>query len=712
VAGRLRGLIVVAALAALAGCGSSPATQGISVHVDTNPFRISVLDNGKTVVSEDKVARLRYAISPTNDEFTLTKVLSSKGTPSSGAVYRVATTEPGRTATVSVATTPTGASISVSLSPTTNVMAVYDAFDTGPDEHFLGGGEKGNQVDLRGQILPIQVGYLCSSIPIPFFASSAGWGLRIASQHTGALAFPGSTGGSGCQVAQSLPCSFSPLTDRAEVCLQGSQLTERIYVGSLQQSLDDYQAETGEPAVPPPSELELIKWRDVVNGPADVLEDVTRLQAARIPIGWVLVDNPWESCPNGGLAFDETTFPDPAGLISAVHARGVKFMLWVSPRATCPGGYPGATLGEPPVLDLRNPAVVSEYQARIRKLVALGIDGVKADRGDENDLTPVSQTLTNDYPLLFAKAVMDALPKGAAAIFRAGTVGSQSVVPGIWAGDQPQEYVGLQRAIVSAQTAAMSGFPTWGSDVGGYAGPPYDDAELFVRWAQLGAVSPVMEVGGMGTNATPWLLGPAAMSGLRAAATLHYELFPTFYSLLTRHQPVIRPLAFAYPNDPTAWSTNYEFLVGPDLLAAPVTGQGGTPSVYLPAGTWVDLYTGASVRGGNSFTRATPLDQFPFYVRAGTVVPFNLRASFGSWWGVDELTHAGRAGFLATNGATLALRGQPANVQIFVPAARRPAHVTIGGEAVQWRWNSGPLPGVVVRLHGPVVTGHIALSNT
>ena len=276
------------------------------------------------------------------------------------------------------------------------------------------------------------------------------------------------------------------------MCLQGATLDEHLYVGSLQQSLDDYETETGVPIVPPQSQLELIKWRDVVNGPGQVLEDVHRLQAAKIPIGWVLLDNPWEAC-NGQLTFDPSTFPNPGGLISAVHRLGVKFMLWVSPRATCADGYPGKPLGEPghQILDLRDPAVVAEYQRRIRELVALGVDGVKADRGDENDLSGVDPELTNDYPLLFGQAVMGALPKGAAAIFRAATVGSQSVVPGIWAGDQPQDYVGLQRAIVSAQTAAMSGFPTWGSDVGGYAGPPFDDAELFVRWAQLGAVSPV-----------------------------------------------------------------------------------------------------------------------------------------------------------------------------------------------------------------------------
>jgi alpha-D-xyloside xylohydrolase len=494
------------------------------------------------------------------------------------------------------------------------------------------------------------------------------------------------------------------------VCEQSATLDEHIYVGNLSQTLGDYEAETGRPTVPPSSELALIKWRDVVSGPADVLDDVDRLQAAKIPIGWVLLDNPWESC-NGQLTFDPNRIPDPAGLIKTVHGKGVRFMLWVSPLATCPDGYAAPPIGgSHPVLDLRDPAVVSEFQNRIKALVGLGIDGVKADRGDENDLSDLGPTLTNDYPLLFQRAVMGALPKGDAAIFRAATVGSQSVVPGLWAGDQPQQYVGLQRAVVSGLSASMSGFTTWGSDVGGYATPPFDDAELFVRWAQLGAISPVMEVGGSGPNATPWVLGQPAMDGLRAAAVLHYELFPYLYGLLQARQPVLRPLGFGFPSDAGSWAATYEMLVGPDLLAAPVTGPGTTPFVYLPPGRWVDLYAGASVAGSRSFNRPTSLDQFPLYARAGSVIPFNLRTATGSWWGVNELTHPGRAGFLVTNGARIDLTGQPRDVQLFVPAPRRPARVTLAGKPVAWTWNPGPLPGAVIRVHGPAIQGAVVAS--
>jgi alpha-D-xyloside xylohydrolase len=133
--------------------------------------------------------------------------------------------------------------------------------------------------------------------------------------------------------------------------------------------------------------------------------------------------------------------------------------------------------------------------------------------------------------------------------------------------------------------------------------------------------------------------------------------------------------------------------------------------VYLPAGKWFDLYTGGRVEGGRSFTRDTPLTQFPLYVRDGSVLPFNLRTATGSLWDVDEQVHTGRAGFLAANGAKVALTRQPRDVQLFVPAPRRPAKVTLGGRRVAWTWSDGPLPGAVIRLRGPAIRGRIVLSG-
>ena len=704
---RLRLLTVCALLVAVAaGCGSGAQASGVTLKVDKKPFRVTLLRDGKVVVAQDSGARLRYQITGTGEQYHLTNVISAKG-----STYTVATNEPGRTAVVTVATRSSGLALSLTLRPASGVQQVYDAFDVAPSDHFLGGGTNGDRVDLHGQIVAEKVSYQCAYIAAPFFASSAGWGLRLATQNVSALAFPGSPGGAGCAYGSEDQCGFPPLPDRAEVCVQGARLDEQLYTGSPTDVLAAYQRDTGPPLAPPISQYALMKWRDVVSGPDEILEDVSRLRAEGIPIGWVILDNPWETCV-GSLTFDTNRIPDPAGLIKTLHAQHIKLMLWISPKVTCPaGGYQPSELigsGAAAVINFSNGVAVGHFQAKLRALVALGIDGVKGDRGDEVDLEPRGAAAQNAYAVQYATASMAALPKGAAAIFRAGYTGEQRVLPAVWGGDQPGDWVGLQRAIRGAATASMSGFPVWGSDVGGYASAGVT-AEVFARWAGLGAVSPVMEVGGIGGNATPWVFGAPAMRALRNAAVLHYELFPYLYALGKAGLPALRPLGYGYPSDSGSWSADLELLVGDDLLAAPVTGPGESPSVYLPPGTWFDLTTGASVVGGTTFTRPTAIDVLPLYVRAGAVIPFNLRTPTNAWWGTDELTHQGRVGFLATSGAKLALTGQPHDVQLFIPAAVKPSSVTIGGKAVAFTWVASPLAGAVVRLHGPTVTGAIAL---
>ena len=195
-----------------------------------------------------------------------------------------------------------------------------------------------------------------------------------------------------------------------------------------------------------------------------------------------------------------------------------------------------------------------------------------------------------------------------------------------------------------------------------------------------------MEVGGDGPNSTPWTLGAdgdgRAAGGGRSSTTSSSR---TSTGCSQRTSPCSGRSGTAIPTTRRSWSANYEFLVGPDLLAAPVTGPGTTPSVYLPPGSWVDLYTGATVQGRRAVVHAADAARRSSRsTRApGAVVPFNLRTATGSWWGVDELDASRAApGFLATNGAQLDLTGQPHDVQIFVPPPRRPRRVTIGGHPV------------------------------
>ena len=230
--------------------------------------------------------------------------------------------------------------------------------------------------------------------------------------------------------------------------------------------------DTGKPAVPPPSELALIKWRDVVDGPAQVLEDVTRLRAADVPLGWVLVDNPWETCI-GTLTFDPTRFPDPAGLIRQVHALGVQLhALGLAEDAAAPSATRRSCSAIRPTSSCstcgsRRSSRSSSAARQARRARRRRRQGRPRRRGRPRGRWP-DPAERLPAPLRARRHGRAAARR--AAIFRAGDGRLAGGRAGAL-GRRPAERAASACSARSspAQTAAMSGFPTWGSDVGGYS---------------------------------------------------------------------------------------------------------------------------------------------------------------------------------------------------------------------------------------------------
>lgn len=731
-------LLLAAVVLTLAGGGRADAL------VSHHPFRLSF----RTATG----GRFAYRLA----DGSLHQLGAVTSTRRNGAAteYRVATDESARVAVVDVSPTRTGARVSFSLKPATHVVETTVAFAGHAGEHFLGGGERDQSLDLAGQSLPIKASAACATpMPAPFYVSSRGYGLALRTTAVASMAFAGSNLSDMCFEAGT-PCKLTPRLRDAQVCVKAARLTYDLYLGAPEQVVSDYVRSVGTPVVPPPSALELIKWRDSVSGADPLLHDIDRLKSSGIPIGWELLDNPWETggCL-GALTFD-SAFGDPRTLVHEIHARGVKLMLWISPlvRRDCPKlpQYPPGSLvgsqGTASTIDLTNRTASAAFEAGLRKLIALGVDGFKADRGEETDLERVrlaggaGVVLHNEYPLLYARAVasaVEAAGKGSSfiSLFHAASPGSAAVpATAFWGGDQPGSFRGIREAIHAGLSAGIVGDSVWGSDIGGYY--PTDSAETFVRWAQLGAVSPIFEVGGQGENATFWNYGPATVDLFRSAAILHYELFPYLYSLIRDAHatgiPVLRPPALEYPAIPVFWTNDYELLVGRDLLAAPVVQPAPTPSpVDLPPGSWVHLATGKARRGPAALSGIHPLSELPLYLRVGAVIPFAARtpAIWPSAWPVDALQLAGRGGWLyapgsgASDAATpefgsfhatvkgrtiaISLHGAPRETQVELVGvdvastslgAASASDAALQAAAQGWESTQTPFPGVVLKL--------------
>ncbi|HVH52363.1 MAG TPA: TIM-barrel domain-containing protein, partial [Gaiellaceae bacterium] len=430
---RLR-LTTIAVLAIASACGGATdahgaTTPGLSWSAAPSPFRLAFSVGGAPLLSEAALfsgpnARLGYRLID-GSPHAATSLLDSTSIPD-GIEYRVATDESGRTALVDVTRTVTGARVSFTLDPATGVKSTSESFAASGIEHYLGGGEQPGPLDLRGRSLAIKASYACQhTMPAPFYVSSTGYGISLRTTAIASIAFPGASLADACDGGVEPTCPLTPGLAIVQLCAKTASLAYDVFAGTPEQVVSAYTATVGRPLLPPPDQFELIKWRDVYTGAALVLEDADKLHALDIPIGWVELDNPWESrACYGSMTFDASQFPDPAGMIAGLHQRNVKLMIWISPlvrKEYCPPSttYAQSTLfdsgGSAYTIDLTDQTALSTFEARLQSLLAMGVDGFKADRGEEIDLEGKTLAggsgvaLHNLYPLLYAQAVADVI---------------------------------------------------------------------------------------------------------------------------------------------------------------------------------------------------------------------------------------------------------------------------------------------------------------
>jgi len=233
---------------------------------------------------------------------------------------------------------------------------------------------------------------------------------------------------------------------------------------------------------------------------------------------------------------------------------------------------------------------------------------------------------------------------------RSGFTGTQAF-PGCWAGDNAPNFGdenGMPGVIVAGLSAAMSGYSIWGHDVGGYLNGNFSAvsrANLFMRWAQFGCFSPILQMhrqvkkrqgdpDAAALGQYPWGYGREAEENYRFYAVLHTRLFPYIYSYAKEANekglPIIRPLVLLDQDDPETHGVEHTYRFGNEFLVAPVirptpAGEATEREFYLPRGTWRDYWTGEGHAGGSEVRwRSADQKRFPLFVRTGAIVPMLL----------------------------------------------------------------------------------------
>ncbi len=464
---------------------------------------------------------------------------------------------------------------------------------------------------------------------------------------------------------------------------------------------------TGFPALLPEWGYGFWKSRDVYEHRDDVVAEHAGFRRHGIPLDAIVIDSPWATQYNT-WEFNEHQFPDARAMVSMLRADGVRTVVWVTPwvnldsrdgqippqpeserlYAVPAPNYEAAAaaghfvregdapfvaqwwMGTGSPVDFTSLAAEAWWRKSAKRLLALGVEGIKADDG-EGYYIPDHVTLADGrtgaqaawalgglYRESMQRALDEAHPGTGVLFGRCGWTGQQAT--GLtWAGDQASDFWSLRVLLVSALSGACSGFSNFSHDLGGYLGhrlvercPP----ELLLRWVQFGCFTPLMHAHGRMPQ-EPWHYGERVLDLYRGYVLLHEQLVPYVRAAARTAAetglPIIRPLCLIDPDDARGWSITDAYGYGPSLWVAPVVDDGARErEVALPRGDWIETWSGRRVRGGGEVEVAAPLHRIPVWVRDGSLVvtyraeevrsglahvPESRRSIVATLWGTPRL---------------------------------------------------------------------------
>lgn len=528
-------------------------------------------------------------------------------------------------------------------------------FETGPEGEygFLLSGNYRNKlrlsingqqiIDLRNMWLPL----------------SAGAKLHLAA-HTTYKAIA-ETGGD-TKLAVRIPSNT--MTFRSQV---GDAIDYYFFYGPTPaRVVAEYREFTGGAPLLPKWAYGFWQCRERYSSQQQILDTATEFRKRKIPVDVLVQDwQYWGKYGWNAMRFDESAYPNPAEMMSALHREDFHLIISVWAkfgaetqvdkefvaknlvlRTAASNGEPGEAKEHENWADLFNPQAQKMFWSDIdRNLFSAGVDGWWLD-ASEPEGDPLKEDTTflgpgkgvrNAFPLFETSAVYrgqraTSENKRVVILSRSAYTGEQRNGTISWSGDISANWETLRRQIPAGLSFGMSGFPYWTTDVGGFFRPAdqYTSTayhELLIRWFQFGAFCPIFRIHGFHSETEIWNYGPDVEKVLREYDELRYRLLPYIYSaawgVTDRGEIVMRALPFAYPQDTSVRQVSDQFLFGDSLLVNPVTEPNATSRrVVLPKGdNWVDFWTGQTYRGGQTITMDAPLDRMPILVKEGSIVP-------------------------------------------------------------------------------------------
>jgi alpha-D-xyloside xylohydrolase len=519
----------------------------------------------------------------------------------------------------------------------------------GKDEHLWGTGERFNGTNQRGRLVRIwAIDRWCqtegnSYVPIPFVVSSGGWAILLNRYESSEMDL-GST---------------SP--EYWRISLDYAPLDVYLFLDAGPAAiLDKLGALTGRAPLPAEWTLGVHVCRHgrlrEFSTREGVMNMVRAMDEHRLPWSSVILE--------GWRAFDASTHDELKSLVAELHARGKKVLVKdACGRLWDPSGWgampdylvrsaDGATSIEESAsynpedapnrrassyLDLTNPAAVRWWTESVwgRLVGEFGVDGAKIDFCEQfpeweslrfaDGRSP--RGMHHLYPVLYNTMMYRLFaklrPEGGMCFSRGGSTGAH-LYPFIWCGDQLREWRFLKAILSALLSAGLSGVPFLCHDLAAYM-PTKDPAanpedRVFARGTEMGCFTVNMQT--HGTVTRPYDFPSPITDIYRLYSQMHYALVPYLREQAAvscrTGLPLTRHLVLGWPEDRTAWDCEDEYLLGSDLLVAPVLDNLDERDVYLPAGRWESLFGREVLEGPRTILRyPVPIDRIPVFIRAG-----------------------------------------------------------------------------------------------
>ncbi|MFF5973088.1 alpha-xylosidase [Streptomyces sp. NPDC012769] len=429
-----------------------------------------------------------------------------------------------------------------------------------------------------------------------------------------------------------------------------------IHGPTPKQVLERYTALTGRPALPPAWALGLWLTTSFTTDydEATVNRFVDGMAAHGIPLSVFHFDCFWMRAYQWcDFVWDSDTFPDPSGMLTRLKERGLRISAWINPyiaqkSALFEEGVREGHLVRRPdgsvwqwdlwqpgmaLVDFTNPAARAWYTDKLRTLLDTGVDCFKTDFGERIPTDVVwhdgsdPERMHNYYTHLYNEAVFELLREvrgeGEALLFaRSATAGGQQY-PVHWGGDCESHFNAMAESLRGGLSLGLSGFGFWSHDIGGFEGTP--TPAVFKRWVQFGLLSSHSRLHGSKSYRVPWDYGDEAVEVTREFTLLKHRLAPYLQRAAQQAHatgvPVMRAMVLEFPDDPAAVTLDRQYMLGDDLLVAPVFTDDGTVDYYVPEGTWTNVLTGARVTGPRWVREQHGFHTLPLLARPDSVIP-------------------------------------------------------------------------------------------